>query len=54
MKKRILFLLLGVFISFGCSESSSEKEAKSKPVVKKEEPRQTQRLPFACLKLDLC
>jgi len=41
MKKRILFLLLGVFISFGCSESSSEKEAKSKPVVKKEEPIQT-------------
>lgn len=41
MKKRILFLLLGVFISFGCSESSSEKETKSKPVLKKEEVAQT-------------
>lgn len=41
MKNRVFVLFFLAFVSFGCSESSSEKEVKSKPVIKKEEVAQT-------------
>jgi rhodanese-related sulfurtransferase len=41
MINRVFVLFFLAFVSFGCSESSSEKETKSKPVLKKEEVAQT-------------
>lgn len=35
MKKKIVFLLFFVFFSLGCSESTPEKEVKSKPIANK-------------------